>query len=121
MTDPCDPSLVPLRCWEHEDCLEHPELALACGPRACPQSPVGDERPWMGCGFPDGWGEQDETFGDGRGYGSNSGGGTGTPLEYEIPLEMAVADWSDRGRRAGWDDWVQNFCEADVARCAEGR
>ena len=29
--DPCDPSLATLRCWGHEDCLEHPELALACG------------------------------------------------------------------------------------------
>ena len=29
--DPCDPSLAPLRCWGHEDCREHPELALACG------------------------------------------------------------------------------------------
>ena len=74
----------------------------------------------MGCGFPDGWGEQDETFGDGRGYGS-TGDGVGAPLKYAIPLEMAVADWSDGGRRAEWDDWVQNVCEADVARCAEGR
>ena len=28
--NPCDPALAPVRCWEHEDCLEHPELALAC-------------------------------------------------------------------------------------------
>ena len=28
--NPCDPSLAPVRCWEHDDCLEHPELALAC-------------------------------------------------------------------------------------------
>ena len=118
--DPCDPSLASLRCWGHEDCLEHPELALACGPRACPQLPVGDEQPWMECGFPNGWGDG-EAFGDGRGYGSNGGGGVGSPMEYELPLEVAVADWSDRGRRAGWDDWVQNFCEADVARCAEGQ
>ena len=28
--NPCDPALAPVRCWVHEDCLEHPELALAC-------------------------------------------------------------------------------------------
>jgi len=25
-----EPAHAPFRCWEHEDCLEHPELALAC-------------------------------------------------------------------------------------------
>ena len=28
--NPLDPAVATLRCWEHEDCLEHPELALAC-------------------------------------------------------------------------------------------
>ena len=28
--DPLDPAHAPFRCWEHEDCLEHPELAFAC-------------------------------------------------------------------------------------------
>ena len=27
---PLDPQNAPFRCWEHEDCLDHPELALAC-------------------------------------------------------------------------------------------
>ena len=28
--NPLDPAVAALRCWEHEDCREHPELALAC-------------------------------------------------------------------------------------------
>ena len=28
--NPLDPAVAMLRCWEHEDCLEHPELALEC-------------------------------------------------------------------------------------------
>lgn len=34
MHDPCDPVFAFVRCWEHSDCLEHPELAMACGPKA---------------------------------------------------------------------------------------
>lgn len=34
MLDLCDPKHAPSRCWEHEDCREHPELALACGPKS---------------------------------------------------------------------------------------
>lgn len=26
-----DPCFATLRCWEHDDCREHPELGLACG------------------------------------------------------------------------------------------
>lgn len=32
MLDLCDPKHAPSRCWEHEDCVEHPELGLSCGP-----------------------------------------------------------------------------------------
>lgn len=32
MLDLCDPKHAPARCWEHEDCVEHPELGLSCGP-----------------------------------------------------------------------------------------
>ena len=75
----------------------------------------------MECGFPDGWGELDEIWGYGIGYGNEAGNGGWARLEDSVPIEVLVADWADRGRRAGWDDWVQNYCEADVARCAEGQ
>ena len=28
--NPLDPAAASLRCWEHEDCLEHPELGVVC-------------------------------------------------------------------------------------------
>ena len=74
---PCDLSLATLRCWEHEDCLEHPELALACGP--------GTDYPWSGsflASTPDELSNRGEPAwwenGDGREpYGHGSGRGFG--------------------------------------------
>ena len=41
--NPLDPAVAALRCWEHEDCLEHPELALACADgRSTPVGMSGD-------------------------------------------------------------------------------
>ena len=40
MTDPCDPSLAPLRCWEHTDCRGHPELALSGDKEGADEMPV---------------------------------------------------------------------------------
>lgn len=30
MMDAYDPQLAPVRCWEHEDCIDHPELGVVC-------------------------------------------------------------------------------------------
>ena len=40
--DPCDPVFAFVRCWEHDDCAEHPELAMACGSTVPPIAGVGD-------------------------------------------------------------------------------
>jgi len=29
-TSVCDPRFAVVRCWEHEDCIEHPDLAFDC-------------------------------------------------------------------------------------------
>ena len=40
--DPCDPVFAFVRCWEHDDCAEHPELAMACGSTVPPITGVED-------------------------------------------------------------------------------
>lgn len=102
--NPCDPSLAPLRCWGHEDCLEHAELALACGPDR--------DYPWGG-GFltnttdalssrgeaperwgGDGWEPYGHGAGRGFGYGFDSGDGFGKSHHdgFGVPFDCEEED-----------------------------
>ena len=107
--NPCDPALAPVRCWVHEDCLEHPELALVCADGREAEWTVMDDVPyshdglwvfgmgdgdWPGCGsgaecaYPDGDG-----VGCGLGYdavGEQGGNGYGSE------------DWYSNTARCGW-------------------
>ena len=97
--NPCDPALAPVRCWEHEDCLEHPELALACA--------EGREAEWtvMDVGF--------DLYEDRRGEGGSeswpSGHGRWTP-------GVGDGDWPETGVGAecgtsyggGYGDGINN-------------
>ena len=69
--NPLDPAVAPLRCWEHEDCLEHPELALACADGA--STPVGV----AGSGACDNLTTHETIYGDGNGDTSSDGDGLG--------------------------------------------
>lgn len=83
VVDPCDPRLATQRCWEHDDCAEHPELGLACGP----STPIvfvrdtGEGLDWQfkgaeaGKGFVDGCEHSGDSIG-GDYFGSGDGGPT---------------------------------------------
>ena len=76
-----EPAHAPFRCWEHEDCLEHPALAIACagGERTAlamfsvfvyPEalSDMTSDQViggWNGGGTGDGYGYEDDPLGDG--------------------------------------------------------
>ena len=79
--NPLDHAAACLRCWEHEDCLEHPELALACGPgRDCPWIVMFVYEGEGGPGFGpdgDGWNPFGHGEGFGLNYGHRGGGGRG--------------------------------------------
>ena len=72
--NPLDPAVAALRCWVHEDCLEHPELALACadGRVSCLGGDLDDD--WW-CRF---WPTRDQHASCQRF--SNPGDGYGVPL-----------------------------------------
>ena len=93
---PLDPQNAPFRCWDHEDCLEHPELALACaggertalamfGPVVHPDD-LGGERRWAGASTAgrtcsgDGDGDGDDPLGTGS-YGTT------------FPISLDLAHW----------------------------
>ena len=86
--DTVDPQTAVLRCWEHEDCREHPDLGLACASAAEritflqmgpwfgePFGPVVEDDPARGqisMRTPLAWGDDFEmnlTWGDGDGHG----------------------------------------------------
>lgn len=83
MHDPCDPVFAFVRCWEHDDCAEHPELAMACGPKALSLRVdtfanviVGDVLDWTGP-LSDGSGDGEGEFGSGNGDGFSFRAGAG--------------------------------------------
>ena len=67
--NPLDPAVAALRCWVHEDCLEHPELALACAAGLATEWAAGVAEGTHGAFLTD-W-----SFGDGYGYTNGGGGG----------------------------------------------
>ena len=96
--NPLDPQNAPFRCWEHEDCREHPELALACAAGAqavLPMFNAGCDAyagAWSGDGFGHGWTDGRHGWdGDGNGHGywrgSLSGGRAGN-----VPADVDIAD-----------------------------
>ena len=99
---PLDPQNAAFRCWEHEDCLEHPELALACadgsrtalamfGPVVHPDA-LGERR-WEGDRTGDGDGGGDDPLGVGP-Y-----DGTWFPISLDP---------------AHWECWVPNVDDGDM-------
>ena len=74
--NPLDPENAAFRCWEHEDCLEHPGLAIACAAGAqtgLPMFNAGCDAyagAWSGDGNGHGWTDGlHGSDGDGNGYG----------------------------------------------------
>ena len=114
--NPCDPALAPVRCWEHEDCLEHPELAHACagGQRlmwmaadACFN--IFDPQPWgtfrneRGCWI-DGYGGGDwPNVGMGAECGFDNGNGAGDGSGTYSTFNTAAGGGGGSGGQAdGW-------------------
>ena len=114
-------AVAALRCWEHEDCLEHPELALACADGA--STPVGV----AGSGACDNltthetiYGGNGDTSSDGDGLGnmwgswSGEGNGHGLPGTYDAGVLESEGDGGsprdpERGVRVGGgsdDSWI---------------
>ena len=104
-----DPAVAALRCWEHEDCREHPELALACADgRSTPVGIAGGG----GCDnltthetiYGDGDGD---TRGDGDGHGNMWGGwnGVGGGVGYGLPVIDADVRENDGDGGSPGDPW----------------
>lgn len=53
--DPRDPVFAFVRCWEHDDCAQHPELAMACGAAVPPIAGVEDRLFVSDCGDIEMW------------------------------------------------------------------
>ena len=92
--NPFDPAVAALRCWEHEDCLEHPELGRACAGGAVVYHVAGisDFFSHKMSGYPPlgnnyGW----EHDGDGEGHGDQGAVGYADRLR------------AGNGRGGGWD------------------
>ena len=92
--NPLDPAVASLRCWVHEDCLEHPELALACAGGAVVYSVAGvsDAFSHKMSGYPP--------------FGNNCGGRRDGDGEGDG--DQGAVGWSDRlqagdGRGGGWN------------------
>ena len=106
--NPLDPAIAALRCWEHEDCLEHPELALACAGGAVTEWAAGVSEGTDGA-FLTGF------FGDG--YGHSNGGGAGVDDFY------GEAHYGGgRGSGLNYDDWYvgrehERFLILDLESC----
>ena len=83
---PLDPENAPFRCWEHEDCLEHPDLAIVCagGTRAAALA-MFDIYVYDGA-FEDVSGDVlHPGGGTGDGYGSSGGGGDSSSVGRYFP------------------------------------
>ena len=97
-----DPAAACLRCWEHEDCVDHPELGLACASGAVTLVGVHEhnqiametfERGNLNIVFPGdgkvdpsvydhGYGDFGGDYGDNLGNGSGVGRAVGSPEAY---------------------------------------
>jgi len=77
--NPLDPAVAALRCWVHEDCLEHPGLALACagGVSVDFTASASDD---YGCLL-----SVNPTYGDGHGNADGDGDGCGDCSVGEVP------------------------------------
>ena len=91
--NPLDPAVAALRCWEHEDCREHPELGRACAGGAVVYSVAGvsDFFSHKMSGYPPFGNNYGRAIGDGEGDG-----------------DQGAIGWADRlkdggGRGGGWD------------------
>ena len=102
----------PLRCWEHEDCLEHPELGAACGAHPVEMC-VSDEQRFA---LPtrqnvEGFVLARDTFGNGDlAYTQDSGGGGGCEDEDDEDCRFTYgmepyARENDRGGYMDGDGW----------------
>ena len=101
-------AVAALRCWEHEDCLEHPELALACADGA--STPVGV----AGSGACDNLTTHETIYGDGDGdtrsdgdgqgnmWGSWSGDGAGYGLPTITDADVFESDGDGGSPRDPW-------------------
>ena len=104
MTDPCDPSLAPLRCWEHDDCLEHPELARACGAVTHPAWPNPTETTYC---LDERVGYETRGIvlsGTGVGDGFQNGGGRGEPYGHGAGYGVGLGNVFGGGEGHGWGD-----------------
>lgn len=78
-----EPRFATLRCWEHEDCVDHPELGLVCC-EGEPDRPLGMDGEHITCELEREmfwWGADSDGNGLGRqaktGFGCDSGNGLG--------------------------------------------
>ena len=106
-----DPAAACLRCWEHEDCVDHPELGLACASGAVTLVGVHEhneiametfERVPLNIVFPGdgkvdpsvyghGYGDFGGDYGDNLGNGSGVGRAVGSPEAYATLEPQATA------------------------------
>ena len=110
-----DGTVACVRCWEHEDCREHPELAVACAAVEDRHTyaihhhdpPAGGDAQWQLCS--DGYGDG-KFMTDGLNYPPGDGGGYGYGVD-ELSLTIRADDydierlWGNNYQRA-----VQNNC-----------
>ena len=114
--NPLDPTVAALRCWEHEDCLEHPALALACAGghatlwasgcaddydcRLAPNNAADENEAWGDGLGPDGGFHRGDGWGAGRDHAyfhfSRAGSSAGIVLD-EPPT------WINEDRREDWE------------------
>lgn len=107
-----------LRCWEHADCLEHPELAVACAAAedrrvypihhhgAVPPNPEGDE--WREGVY--GWGYGHGKFmTDGVHFPPGDGGGYGYDAD-ELSLTIRTDDFDIERMEGNYLRAIQNNC-----------
>ena len=98
---PLDPENAPFRCWEHEDCLEHPDLAIVCagGTRAAALA-MFDIYVYDGA-FEDVSGDVlHPGGGTGDGYGSSGGGGDSSSVGRYFPYSFDPSDHEESAESA---------------------
>ena len=76
-----EPRFATLRCWEHEDCVDHPELGLVCCDGE-PDQPLGMDGEHITCELEREmfWWDSDDGDGLGRQVETGFGGGSGSGL-----------------------------------------
>ena len=89
---PLDPVVAALRCWEHEDCLEHPELGLACADGRVTRLGGELDDDW-GCRF---WPARDQSTSCQRFFMPGNGQG--------MPRAVGYVFWYGSGVGEGHDD-----------------